>query len=242
MLVLGIDTATKVLNLAIVNNSEVIIDYKVNRMEKTHSTLILSALNNMLNLSGIKLKEIEGIAVSIGPGSFTGLRIGLSTAKGLAFALSIPLIGVSSLESSAFSWLSLPGILCPIIKARRGEYYFALYEYKNKDSSIVKDYQCAKWVEIKQELLEYRDHIYIFGDGIEDIIKDEKIENYGHIANIYFINNSLNTANAVSVALLGEERIPKKECDDIYKLLPLYISKSAAEVLIEKDPVLIIKK
>lgn len=234
MLVLGIDTATKVLNLTIVNNSEMVIDYKVNRLGKTHSTLILSALNSMLNLSGIKLKEIEGIAVSIGPGSFTGLRIGLSTAKGLAFALSIPLIGVNSLESYAFGWLSLPGMLCPIIKARRDEYYFALYEHKNKDYSIVGDYQCAKWIEIKQQLLKYKDHIYIFGDGIEDILKDENIENYGHIANIYFVTTPLSAANAVNVALLGEKKIFKKEYDDIYKLLPLYISKSAAEILIEK--------
>lgn len=234
MLLLGIDTSTKILSLAIINNNEIAIDYKINRASQTHSALILPALNSMLHLSGIKLNEIEGIAVSIGPGSFTGLRIGLSTAKGLAFALNIPLIGVNSLESLAFTRISLPGILCPIIKARKDEYYYALYLRKNNGLDIIRDYQCANWVSIVRVLSTYQDNAYLFGEGIEEILEDEKINGHSHRNNINFVTDKQYAANALSIALLGQKRILKKDYDDIYKLSPLYINKSAAEVLMEK--------
>lgn len=230
MNILGIDTTTKVLNLAIVNNGEMVVDCKINKTEKTHSVIILPLLNSILNLTGIELKRIEGIAVSIGPGSFTGLRIGLSTAKGLAFALSIPIIGINSLESYAFEWLILPGILCPLIKARRGEYYFSFYLNKNNNLKQIRDYHCEKWINIKQELLRYKDNIYVFGYDLIDILQEEKIEELSKINNIYFIKNNQSTANAVNVALIGEKRILEKQYDDIYRLTPFYISKSEAEI------------
>ncbi|HNR65829.1 MAG TPA: tRNA (adenosine(37)-N6)-threonylcarbamoyltransferase complex dimerization subunit type 1 TsaB, partial [Atribacterota bacterium] len=102
MNILGIDTTAEVLNLAIINKGRFIVDYRINTAEKTHSALILPLFKNMLSFTGIELKTVEGVAVSIGPGSFTGLRIGLSTAKGIAFSLSIPIIGINTLESYAF--------------------------------------------------------------------------------------------------------------------------------------------
>ncbi len=230
MNILGIDTSAKVLNLAIINNGDMVVDYKVNTMEKTHSALILSLLNSIFNLNKIKLRQIKGIAVSIGPGSFTGLRIGLSTAKGLAFALSVPIIGINTLESFAFRWIDLPGKLCPIIRARRGEYYFAIFYKKNNNLSIITRYQCAEWAKIKNELSKYSGNVYIFGFGLEDILKEEKIEKSKNIENIYFITSNQNIANAANIALMGEKRILKKDYDDIYELSPFYIKKPAAEI------------
>jgi len=121
MYILGIDTTTDILSLAIVQNDRMLIDYKMQIEGFTHSAIIIKALQNILAMAGLSLEKFNAIAVSIGPGSFTGLRIGLATAKGLVFALSLPIIGVNSLESYAFSRKFLPGILCPMVKARKGE-------------------------------------------------------------------------------------------------------------------------
>ena len=235
MKILGIDTSAKTLNLALVNDNKMLVDCRINTVDRAHSALILPLLNNILVLNSIKINEIEGIAVSIGPGSFTGLRIGLSTAKGLAFALSTPIVGINTLESYAFRWLDLPGRLCPLIRARRGEYYFAIFYKKNSNLCLIKDYQCGEWVQIKSELLRYGDKSYIFGCGLEDILREEKIEKSKNIENIYFINSNQDIANAANIALIGEKKILENNCDDIYTLSPFYIKKPAAEIKKGKD-------
>lgn len=229
MKILGIDTAANTLNLAIINSGEIIADYKVNTVKGTHSSFILPLLNNMLNLNEIKPKQLEGIAVSIGPGSFTGLRIGLATAKGLAFTLSTPIIGINTLESYAFRWIDLPGKLCPIIRARRGEYYFAVFQKKNEDLSLLEDFQCTEWIKIKKKLLSFYGNVYAFGFGLKDIIKEEKIDKSRNIENIYFLTSNQDISSAANVALIAEAKILEKDYDDIYTLSPFYIKKSAAE-------------
>jgi len=229
--ILGIDTATEILNLAIINNGKLVVDYKVQKEGKTHSAIILPTLKCILNLTGIELKNLDGIAVSIGPGSFTGLRIGLATAKGLAFSLSLPIVGINSLDCCALTRRVLPGILCPMIKARGEEYYFALYG-NNKNSGnldILRTYQCQKWLKIKEELLKFKETVYVFGPGVEDIIKNEKNSHSCGVDNIYFINEEKNYANALTIALMGEKKILENQSDDISNLIPFYINKSAAE-------------
>ncbi len=230
MNILGIDTAAEVLNLAIINKGRIIVDYRINTAGKTHSALILPLFKNMLSFTEIELKTIAGVAVSIGPGSFTGLRIGLSTAKGIAFSLSIPIIGINTLESYAFKFIDLPGILCPIIKARRGEYYYSTFYKKNNNLSIARNYQCAKWNEIKNDLLKYNNDVYVFGYGLRDILEQEKVEKSKSIANINFVVHNYQDGNAANIALMGEKRIIEKKYDDIYNLSPFYISQSAAEM------------
>lgn len=232
------------MNLAIVENSEIIIDYKINKSGQTHSAIILPALKNILNSLEITLNDISGIAVAIGPGSFTGIRIGLSTAKGLAFALSLPIIGINSLDAYTFTWQNLSGILCPLIVARKGEYYYTLYHNKDNRLVMMRDYQCKEWFEIKQELFKYKEkeNIYVFGYGMKEIIEEDRMGNDKKIANLHFLKNNHNITNAANVAILGEVKFLKKQYDDIYKLMPFYISKSAAEVNREKEDGLCSKK
>ena len=124
MKILGIDTATDILNLAIIENKTVVYDFKINKAGFTHSAILIPFIENIINFAGYKLNEFDVIAVSIGPGSFTGLRIGLATAKGLSFSLAVPLVGINTLEAYAVQWKDLTGILCPITNRRKGEYYF----------------------------------------------------------------------------------------------------------------------
>jgi len=228
--ILGIDTTTDVLNLAITINGVMSFDFMMKREGITHSAIMIPTLKNMLRLTEVKLNELEGIAVSIGPGSFTGLRIGLATAKGLAFSLSIPIAGVNALDSYALQWKELPGILCPIIRARKGEYYFTFYKKrKNNDDLIrIEDYQCIDWFGIKEKLFKFNESIFILGYGLTEIKENNETEQTPK--NIHFIIREQEPPGAINVALIGEKKILKKEIDNIFDLSPFYIRKSAAEV------------
>lgn len=127
-LILSIDTAQTIASLCLSRDEEV-LDLSLNDNQKDHATWMHTGIKNILAKTGQDLENLEAIAVSIGPGSYTGLRIGLSAAKGLCFALQIPLIAIGTLEMMAFAvkeeateWI------CPLIDARRMEVYMALYD------------------------------------------------------------------------------------------------------------------
>lgn len=227
---MGIDTATNVFNMAIIDNGKIIVDYRIQKEGITHSAIIITVLKNILDITGLGLESLKGIAVSIGPGSFTGLRIGLATAKGLAFSLSIPIIGVNTLESYSFSWKDLPGILCPMIKARKGEYYFTLYqkEQNNDDLTRIEKYQCKDWLSIQEKLLELDQPVYIFGQGLIEIVGNENRNNF--LSNIHFLLREQDPPGAANIALIGKVRILKEQTDDVFNLSPFYIRKSTAEI------------
>lgn len=226
---MGIDTSTDVLNLAIVENGKMIVDYKIQKEGLTHSSIIINALKDILDIADLSLEALEGIAVSIGPGSFTGLRIGLATAKGLAFSLSLPITGINCLESYALGRIDLPGILCPMIKARKDEYYFTLYQKTNMDELVrMNQYQCHRWFVIKEKLLALYQSVYIFGYGLREIIKNEKGKT--NLKNIHLIIREQDPPGAANIAFIGEKKISRKQADDIFKLIPFYIRKSAAEI------------
>src|SRR6056297_77975 len=210
-------------------NGVMSFDFMMKRARITHSAIVIPTLKNMLRLTEGKLNELEGIAVSIGPGSFTGLRIGLATAKGLAFSLSIPVAGVNALESYALQWKELPGILCPLIRARKGEYYFTFYKKRKNNNDLIRieEYQCMDWFGIKEKLFEYDKSVFIFGYGLTEIIENNETNQYPN--HIHFIIKEQDPPGAINVALIGEKKILKKENDNIFDLSPFYIRKSAAE-------------
>ncbi len=231
MKILGIDTATDVLNLAITDNGKIVADYKIEKEKMTHSASIIPVLKDILDITGLGLRDIDGIAVSIGPGSFTGLRIGLATAKGLVFSLSIPIVGVNTLEVYASGWKGLlSGILCPMVKARKGEYYFTLYQKGENGDDLyrIKPYQCKDWLSIKEELLLHHQPVYIFGHGLREIIENKESNNC--LENIYFMFKEQEPPGAANVALIGEKKISQKETDSVFDLSPFYIRRSAAEI------------
>lgn len=230
MITLGIDTATDIFNLAIIENGKMIVDYRMQKAGMTHSAVIIPALKNLIDFTGLELNKLTGIAVSVGPGSFTGLRIGLATAKGLAFSLSIPIIGVNTLESYALDRKDLPGILCPMMKARKGEYYFTLYRKENHYNDLIRieDYQCKSWLSIKEKLLKLDQPVYILGYGLMEAIGNLKSNH--SLSHIHFLIKEQDPPGAVNIALMGEKRILSKQTDDIFELSPFYICKSAAEI------------
>ena len=127
MNILAIDTSSQNATVAIVCEERLIGEYTINN-KKTHSQIIMSLIDDMVSKSGLDINDIDVLACGIGPGSFTGLRIGIATAKALCQGLSKKIIGVSSLEVLAKSISFADKIVCPIIDARRNDVYNAVYK------------------------------------------------------------------------------------------------------------------
>ena len=130
MLTLAIDTATKVCTIALCRDKEILAEYTIN-MGMTHSEGLLPQLDQLLQRTGVQKQDIELLAVSMGPGSFTGLRIGLATAEAMAYSWQCCLHGVDTLKAMAYN-IQLEGrVLSPVLDAQKGNFYQALYEWRN---------------------------------------------------------------------------------------------------------------
>ena len=230
MKILGIDTSTQFCNLGLIEEEDVLIEYTINGLKKKHSSILVPAIKDLLKNIDLKMEEINGIAVSIGPGSFTGLRIGLSVAKGLSYACSLPLLGIPTLDGMAFPLKEIPYLICPILESKKDEIYDVLF--KGGDSlHRVMDYKCEDIQSLLIRLSPLKEKIIFLGDGIKkyrDIIK-EKLGN-----NALFVDSQINLQMATSIAFLGLNKLKKGEEDNISTLSPFYLRKSEAEIVWEK--------
>src|SRR5690625_7700821 len=140
MYTLAIDTSNQVLGVALMKEHEVIGELVTN-IAKNHSIRLMPAIDELLKELEVSPEQLEKIIVAKGPGSYTGVRIGLTTAKTLAWALNIPIIGVSSLKSLAYQGRFYNSVVCPFFDARRGLVYTGLYEWQANDMVAVQDEQ-----------------------------------------------------------------------------------------------------
>jgi len=127
MKILGIESASMVASAAIVEDGNLVAEYTVNH-KKTHSQTLLPMIDEIVRMTETELSEVDGIAISAGPGSFTGLRIGSATAKGLGLALNKPLLHIPTLDAMAWQLWGCDGLVCPIMDARRGQVYGGAYD------------------------------------------------------------------------------------------------------------------
>lgn len=225
MIVLGIESSTPVASAALVAEEGLVGEFTLN-IGLTHSEQLMPLIDNLFQQTRVSLAEIGGIAVAQGPGSFTGLRIGMATAKGLAQGKNIPLIGVSTLQALAFTQESYKGLVTPVMNARKEEVYTALYRLgKNKMDMVLPEQAVnpQEWVKI---LNEYNENILFVGDGIIPYLDiwrtlGEKLLLSSPIAR---------TCRANTVAWLGREKLLAGEITDLYGMKPVYIRQSEAQV------------
>lgn len=225
MRIIGIDTSSSVATVAIVNDEklecEIYLDYKMQ-----HSVVLFPMLEELLRMLNIKMDEVDGVAVSGGPGSFTGLRIGVSTAKGIAQGGNKKFVAVSSLEAMAFQQVGFQGIICPIMDALRENVYTKLFTWKAGELTEVSDYDALHIDELIKVLEEKNQQVIFCGDGVD--IHREKLQNkLGDRA--FFSPLSMKMPRASSIAELGKQKLERGMEDDIYTYSPIYIRKSQAE-------------
>ena len=166
MKILAIESSGLVASAAIATEQTLLAEYTVN-FKKTHSQTLLPMVNEIVEMLGLDLKEIDAIAVSAGPGSFTGLRIGSATAKGLGLALNKPIIPVPTTQGIAANLYGAEGLLCPLMDARRNQVYTGLYRYNRNGFEIVEDQMAVLVDEIIEKVNAHGEPVTYLGDGVE---------------------------------------------------------------------------
>jgi tRNA threonylcarbamoyladenosine biosynthesis protein TsaB len=220
MKVLGIETATIVCAAAVVENGKLLSE-KYLTAPHIHSEKLLTVIAQVLDTN----KYYDAVAISIGPGSFTGLRIGLSVAKGLTFASGKPLLAISTLEALAFNFILHDkvrdgALICPLIDARRDEFYTALYRANGNGLSIIMEQQDKKFEDLLNIFPD--EEINFIGDGVEKFKKLSQEK--GLDKNFWiFADGLINLCSAGSVALLGEKKLFKNAIENLADLEPVYI-------------------
>ena len=231
MIILGIDTSTKFCNLGLIEDKDIIIEYTINGLTKKHSSILVPAIKDLLKMVDLKMDEINGIAISIGPGSFTGLRIGLCVAKGLCYALSLPLLGIPTLDATAFPLKEIPHLICPVLESKKDEIYDVVFRGGESLHRIM-DYKCEDIHSLLARLSSLKEKIIFLGDGIKKYRENIKVK-LGK--NALFIDSRINLPMATNIAFLGLNKLKKEEEDDISALSPFYLRKSEAEIVWEKN-------
>lgn len=218
MLILGIDTSTRVSSIALVESRELLGEIKIDRYAN-HSSKLIPCLRFLMNNCDIKINDIDCIAISIGPGSFTGLRVGLASVKGLAIVNKIPVVAVNTLKALAYSFKGSKYLIAPILDAKEKRIYFALYNSSSEDLIEVIP---PKRILIEEFLTSFPEDENIIFTGNGCNIHHEKIrECLGDRA--HFAEMDRNSASAVAIALLGFEKIEEGKYENLALVEPLYM-------------------
>ena len=223
MRILAVDTATTSCSVAIVDNTSLLSEFTLAK-EETHSKHLMDMIKAALRMSGLNFSDLDGFAVTRGPGSFTGLRIGISTIKGLAVASEKPVVGVSSLETLALQVSYSRDLICPILDARRGEVYFSRYRFLN---GHLKKQTKERVAPPYQAVDDLNESCLFVGNGAV-VYKEMILEKMGEFAS--FAPLIQNTIRASTMAYLSMAKFENNDTDDIEKILPYYIRKSDAEL------------
>ena len=205
MLVLAIDSSSSTATCALVSEKGVLGEINLND-KKQHSVLLMDLIDDLLKYNNLKIKDLDGFAISEGPGSFTGLRIGMATVKGLSFGSKKPSVCVSSLDALAYNISGFNGIICPIIDALRGK-------------------ECISLTDLIEKIKEKNEDVIFVGDGIskhKEALKEA-------LPNCSFAPSHSSYPRAASVGELGLRLLESGVSHDLNTYAPIYLRKSQAE-------------
>lgn len=165
MNILAIDSSGLTASAALVNEEAVIAEYNTNH-KKTHSQTLLPMIASIMDMVGLTVKDLDAIAIAKGPGSFTGLRIGAGTAKGLALAENLPIIPISTLEAMAYTFALSDCLICPVMDARRQQLYFGVYHFENGELLNDCPDDAKSYEEVAEILNGLGREVILTGDGL----------------------------------------------------------------------------
>jgi tRNA threonylcarbamoyladenosine biosynthesis protein TsaB len=220
---LAVDTATENCGVAIIEDGRVQAELSLYLGGTTHTKRILTAIDTVLSLSGVSLADIDAFAATRGPGSFTGLRIGISTMKGLAFATGKPVVGVSSLEVLAHQAGGDCTLVCPMIDARRNEIYWCIYRRKGDTLICLGDEQVGPIDNLADQI---DDACMFIGNAAPSYASQLPRLVKHAIQWPPAIDNAIRPA---VLAQLAWRRFQQGHVDDVRTFVPVYIRKSDAE-------------
>ncbi len=212
-IILTLDTSTKNCSVALFNGNKIIAFKEQNSDDYTHAEQLTLFIEEVIKSANLTLKEIEAIAISKGPGSYTGLRIGTSTAKGLCYALDIPLISISTLKAMAFTMAKnhVANIYCPMIDARRMEVFSAIYDAENNEIRKIQ----ADVVDEQTYTNFLNNEVLFFGDGALKCKEIISHKNAKFLEGIY--------PSAKDLGKLAHAKFMNKDFEDVAYFEPFYL-------------------
>ena len=225
MKILSIDTSSGVASAAVVEEEKLVCEVVLNN-KLTHSQTLMPMIDYVLKESGTDISEIELIAVANGPGSFTGLRIGVSAAKGMADALNKPVAGVCTLAAMAYNIPFCEYAIVPIMDARRSQVYNAVYKWNKDELNEIASPRAISLEELLNELKATGEKAVFLGDGVP-VHKETIIRELGE--NALFAPVCSNAQRASAVASAARKMYERGETTDGIGLVPVYLRKSQAE-------------
>ena len=222
MKILSLDTTAQVCSAAICDETELIAEITVNT-GNTHSQTLLPAVEQILKISELNVDDIDAFACSTGPGSFTGVRIGVATVKGIAYGKNKPCVSVSTLEALAYNLKGYDGIICPVMNARRNQVYNALFEWQDGVLVRLCPDRALSINELDEELADVGKPVYLCGDGYD--ITEKGFTK----TKISFVPERQRLQSAYSVACIANEKISRGDTVTDAQLVPIYLRPSQAE-------------
>lgn len=236
MRILAIDSSGLVASVAVVAGEltdgvlvreETIAEYTVN-YKKTHSQTLLPMIDEMAGMTELDLSEVDAIASAGGPGSFTGLRIGAATAKGLGLALKKPLIHVPTLYGLAYNLCGADGIVCPVMDARRGQVYTGIFEFHGTELAVLHDQMAVSIEELGDRLHGFPGKITFLGDGVP-VFRQALKERIMADREIAFAPANMNLQRAASTGALALRYYRDGKTETAAEHRPDYLRVSQAE-------------
>lgn len=225
MMVLAIESSGLVASAAIATPEKLVAEYTTN-FKKTHSQTLLPMVDALLQMTGIRMQEMDAIAVSGGPGSFTGLRIGSATAKGFGLALGVPVISVPTVDSIAYNLCGVKGLVCPLMDARRNQTYTGLYTFNGTRMECVFPQKAMAIEEILEQIEKDGREVIFLGDGVP--VFHEAIEERLRVPHEYApVHLSMQRAGALAV--LAIQYYQEGKYGDAGEQKPEYLRLSQAE-------------
>jgi len=225
MRILALDTSTNVATAAILEDDVIIGEYSCNK-GKTHSQRLMPMVQSLFESVGLNAADMDAFAASIGPGSFTGLRIGVTTVKAMAFAAQKPVVSVYTLDALAYNLAGSKAIICPVIDARNNQVYTAAYKFSGQKLEKLTDYLGIHINELADILDAMEGDIVFLGDAAK-MHKTFFEERLGSRVAVAPANTAL--ARAASVAVLAGEILKEGIQENCYDMKPFYLRKSQAE-------------
>lgn len=221
MKILGIDTSTPIGSVALIDDDNIVAEHTLNIVH-AHSSRLMPAIDAVLKWGEITPHDLDGCAVGIGPGSFTGVRIGVATVKSLCYAVDKPIVGVSTLEAIAYNLRWTNGLVCPILDARRSEIYGAIF-HGGTEWQRISDDLCLPIDAFLDKLDRHTtpDSSIIFvGDGLVTY-GDEVRSKHPETASL--ADTIFNVPRGAAIATLGANRLKEGDTDNYWTLVPNYV-------------------
>ena len=221
MKILGIDTSTPIGSVALIDGENLVAEHTLNIVQ-AHSSRLMPAIDSVLKWGDITADALDGCAVGIGPGSFTGIRIGVSTIKSLCYALDKPIVGVSTLEAVAYNLRWTNGVVCPLLDARRHEVYGTIFDGGTKWQRLSDDLclsidafldHLSTHISPNRPINFVGDGLATYGNAVRERLGESTL----------FAEAIFNVPRGATIAHLGAQRLKNGDIDDYWTLVPNYV-------------------